>query len=822
MFRIFRSRPKRLRGAWAATVLACLVAISLALQVFAAEAPDLLTLRTMLQKISQGLDIRAEELNATQQAMPALLETLRTEVSRSGNRFYQVQLLRNVSGDTPWAVRTILVLFQDLHEDLSLKAQPLMQLQEQLVRSRGDDATFLGLQADIAAAAPDSAELEDIESTLIRLKAIRADEDTVLRNVDLGLMDANRLLERIRLAQEQGRQRVISVLADYYFESNVSVLTASGRNTARGDLRTWANDFPQFFKSVGHWMRWGEAFEYAAPGFLLVYWAIPLLWRRSRRGNAGSLWRMGPGWFLFSLGLAASVAFRLALFTMNQFTSLGAVAVLTLGLVLVLEGEQRGTAQGFRFWRGSTLLALWALYAAGALALALDIPVSVMGPYANISCALTAVWLLVVKSPGVTQRQSATRMVSAAILAALAIVAPFGVGPQSLTVSQTLFMLLLVMKSMEAIKRRLYGAAVGTDDPEEPSKVSVMAYPLVAAVLAFLYVLWVFMFIGGPGFLGYMLSRKWTVGSMSLSIESLGLILILFFALRLSLAWITLVTAHARFKGGKLNSAMAHTVNATVSYFAWTLFALVSVHLLGMSLSSLTWIVSGLSVGVGFGLKDIVNNFISGLIILFGGAIKKGDVIQQGKNLGEVIDVSVRNTTIRTPDNTMVIIPNSTFLRGEIINLSYQDAKTRLTIPVTVVPGTKVNKVIKILLKVAKDNDNVLKTPPPDASLVRFGKLGLEFELYVWIENFLMKFDTEAQLVTEIDKRFHNNKVTLAFQGVKVKYKPRGDEQQQLDSQREMLRNKRKEVFARVRSLRNVHARLRWNVASVTKSGPGE
>nr|WP_279343534.1 mechanosensitive ion channel domain-containing protein [Fundidesulfovibrio terrae] len=260
---------------------------------------------------------------------------------------------------------------------------------------------------------------------------------------------------------------------------------------------------------------------------------------------------------------------------------------------------------------------------------------------------------------------------------------------------------------------------------------------------------------------------------------------------------------------------MAHTVNATVSYFAWTLFILLSIHLLGVPLSSLTWIASGLSVGVGFGLKDIVNNFISGLIILFGGAIKKGDVIQQGKNLGEVIDVSVRNTTIRTPDNTMVIIPNSTFLRGEIINLSYQDTKTRLTIPVTVVPGTKVKKVIKILLAAARKNENVLKDPPPEASLVRFGRMGLEFELYVWIENFLKKFETEADLVTKIDRQFQDEKVMLSFQGVKIKYKPKGNEEQQLESQREAIRAKRKKVLSRVRPLRSVYTRLRWNVATV-------
>ncbi|GKT30609.1 Mechanosensitive ion channel MscS like protein, partial [Aduncisulcus paluster] len=149
-------------------------------------------------------------------------------------------------------------------------------------------------------------------------------------------------------------------------------------------------------------------------------------------------------------------------------------------------------------------------------------------------------------------------------------------------------------------------------------------------------------------------------------------------------------------------------------------------------MSALTWIASGLSIGIGFGMKDIVSNFVSGLIILFGGSIKKGDTLQHKKIIGTVVDVSIRNTTIKALDNTMIIIPNSSFLKGEIVNLNYQDTRIRVTVPVTLVPGSKVKKAKKIMLKVVKKHPNVLKDPAPNILFKRFGQLGLEFEVLFW------------------------------------------------------------------------------------------
>jgi small-conductance mechanosensitive channel len=289
---------------------------------------------------------------------------------------------------------------------------------------------------------------------------------------------------------------------------------------------------------------------------------------------------------------------------------------------------------------------------------------------------------------------------------------------------------------------------------------------------------------------------------------------VMFFAARLMLAWVPAGLDRATFSGKPLDPALAHTLSTLMSYVTWLTFLLAVLHILGLPLTGLTWIASGLSVGVGFGLKDIINNFVSGLIILFGGSIKKGDVVQTGKTLGEVVAVSVRNTTVRTLDNSMVIIPNSSFLKGEIINWSYQDKRIRLTIPVSVVPGTKIKKVRKILKQTAMDNGLVLGDPEPSVMLRQFGKMGLDFELYVWIADFRDKFRVESELAADIDQQLQENKVTVAFQGAKVKYKPKGSEEAQREAAREELRAKRHAVFSLVRPLRRVHMRAKWGVAA--------
>lgn len=391
------------------------------------------------------------------------------------------------------------------------------------------------------------------------------------------------------------------------------------------------------------------------------------------------------------------------------------------------------------------------------------------------------------------------------IMALLAAFSAAGFGPHALFASQMLFLFYLSGRLAALLRFHWH-----TNHKGEPSAMGSSLYPVALAALSAMTIGWGLDILGGMELAQSILNIRLNLFGASISVKALIGCGLAFLILRLVLAWVRALFAPAGPLGKLLDYGQAHTLRVALSYTLYLGFVLVGLSILGIELSSLTWIASGLSVGIGFGLKDIVNNFVSGLIILFGGVVRRGDILQQGKTLGEVVDISMRNTTIRTLDNTMVIIPNSRFLSGEIVNLSYADAKMKVTIPITVAPGTKIKKMEKLLLSAAKASPHVLPSPPAQAEFARFNRQGLEFELSFWVDHFLKKYEAESAINKRVDKLLQEAKILVAFQGVKFKYKPKGKEAEDLEAKREELREKRREMFKVTRALfRKAFARRR-------------
>jgi small-conductance mechanosensitive channel len=152
----------------------------------------------------------------------------------------------------------------------------------------------------------------------------------------------------------------------------------------------------------------------------------------------------------------------------------------------------------------------------------------------------------------------------------------------------------------------------------------------------------------------------------------------------------------------------------------------------GIDFTALNVLAGAVGIGVGFGLQNIVNNFISGLIILFEKPIKVGDRIEVGDVEGDVVRISGRSTEVVTNDNISIIIPNSKFITENVVNWSHTDRKVRFRIPVTVAYGSDVQLVERLLLQVAADSKDVLEQPAPGVRLMKFGDSGLNFELRAW------------------------------------------------------------------------------------------
>lgn len=182
----------------------------------------------------------------------------------------------------------------------------------------------------------------------------------------------------------------------------------------------------------------------------------------------------------------------------------------------------------------------------------------------------------------------------------------------------------------------------------------------------------------------------------------------------------------------------------------------------GFDMGKLSIIMGALGVGIGFGLQNIVNNFISGLILIYERPVQIGDIIEIGPLIGEIKSIGIRSSNIRTYDGSEVVVPNSNLVSDQLINWTLSDDYKRIEINVGVAYGTDPNKVIGILTQVAKESNMVVNQPEPRVLFKEFGDSSLNFRLLFWVlfENGL---STKSEVTIAIDKAFKENNIEIPF-----------------------------------------------------------
>ncbi len=184
---------------------------------------------------------------------------------------------------------------------------------------------------------------------------------------------------------------------------------------------------------------------------------------------------------------------------------------------------------------------------------------------------------------------------------------------------------------------------------------------------------------------------------------------------------------------------------------------------LHVDLGKIAWLAAAISVGIGFGLQEIVANFISGIILLVERPVRVGDRITVGGTRGEVRRINIRATTVINRDQQEIIIPNRDLITKEVINWTLTHNHVRLKIPVGVAYGSDVEKVRRLLLEVASQDPEVLDDPPSRAFFMLHGSSSLDFELRVFYRNPDNLGRLTDRLNTAINKIFCENQVEIPF-----------------------------------------------------------
>ena len=228
----------------------------------------------------------------------------------------------------------------------------------------------------------------------------------------------------------------------------------------------------------------------------------------------------------------------------------------------------------------------------------------------------------------------------------------------------------------------------------------------------------------------------------------------------------------------KLSQGTPYTITTLLTYILVAVGGAWAFSTLGMSWSKLQWLFAALSVGLGFGMQEIFANFVSGIILLFERPIRVGDTVTINDVTGTVAKIRIRAITMIDPDRKEVIVPNKSFVTGQVTNWALSNTVTRLVVSVGVAYGSDLELVKRLLLQAANEQPSVLKDPEPRALFLTFGASTLDHELRVYVGQVSERNDTLDALNRRVNQLFAENNIDIAFNqlDIFIKNKDTGEE----------------------------------------------
>jgi len=263
--------------------------------------------------------------------------------------------------------------------------------------------------------------------------------------------------------------------------------------------------------------------------------------------------------------------------------------------------------------------------------------------------------------------------------------------------------------------------------------------------------------------LGGILGASLSMGTVSISLGDFVALAVTIVAAIWIARTLTFILDEDVFPRLHLQRGVPHAISATTRYAILLGGFFLAVAAAGVDFQRFTLLAGALGVGIGFGLQNVVNNFVSGLILLYERPVQVGDAIELPDLFGEVRRIGIRASTVRTWDGAEVIVPNGDLISARVTNWTLSDRQRRMIIKVGVAYGSEPQQVLEILMRVAQEHSNILDEPPPFARFAGFGDSSLDFELWAFVPRFETFWPTQNDLLLSIHAALREAGITIPF-----------------------------------------------------------
>ena len=727
------------------------------------------SLDSLLQAQREALQEQQSQVDRLQKKLPSILADLHQNMDRLSNR---LNVLIQLKGFIKKNFKELVILKRNvsqLQQDLHTALQPVNKTREELLSL---EKNIQNRQQDLRnqlALSPQALGPEQARSEIVRIGKMLSSIQDLQKELDRGRQPAQELEKQIQEFEKMVSQDLQVSWREYFLQPSFSLFKLS-TGAIKDQFSQWQQNLPVYT----HLFVLGN---FNWPLFLLQILTLFSLFcvlsliivaLAKRREDSLPLKRMLPAPLFISLALALLIAntFFQSSFQSLIFQTLAQI-ILGWGFILLLWLIRFSMVADESEFYSNPLRLLWFPFASSLALQNVILPPILTAAIWIFLLAVFIIFFKRHKSRLNVKLERALYRITIFLFTVFILITLAGWVHMSLLLTSLWFVFCVCLQlgncTTGLLSNKIDQFPENTLGFLGRGLVQGAGVPIIWLFSFSIIILWLGMTLGDFQFLKELSKLKLGWGFLSINLFRLIMVLIGFYLARSGLVVLKSLLQSAAELHESLDSGTVGSLNILITYGVWTIYILLALAFLGLDLTSLTVVAGGLSVGIGFGLQSIFNNFISGIILLFGRSIQPGDVVQIRDLWAEVKQINIRTTEVQTFDRATILLPNSKLISEEITNWTHRQDKTlRRKVRVGVAYGTDIELVRRLLIYIADTHPHILRVPAPFVRFADFGNSSLEFTLY-----FFASIDygwmAESEIRYDINKIFKEYGIVIAY-----------------------------------------------------------